>query len=422
MTTLPLALLSLLPLAAAWSPSAFTGRALSTASVPSRRTNRQNRHKQQLSMYDGPSHNAWSVLSTTEEWISATLAESAANPYTRKEVSYICEPSAEPSLILAGLFRRLKDAREQGQEHGRQQQSSSSEPSTLRQTSVVVVPENELLSDDFATFDRLVQTINQSRRQARDYVLSIHEDDDDDAWSVSVNLAHLHPNYGEVVTNDDDDEDEDPAYKEYKEKRLKARQSPYPTIVIEVRAMPPPDFGESPPPSATTATDDVSSDDVRKLEALFGMSAHHPAEELSTTQQEDNFYDQIGKSMDQAVRSASPMVLAQEWVSRRWPQAQPTAAFTESDAVHVDAAYEFVFVNLAMLLESRQSSQQFLVLPNFLTAAATSLEKFTGQVSQMLQLWPQLRDIQVSTFHPEHIDPDRRAPVPMVLLEQQQQN
>ena len=62
----------------------------------------------------------------------------------------------------------------------------------------------------------MIEAINQARRNARDYVtdealeklddallLNDQEDDQDEDdrpsrdWSVSVNLAHLHPNYGE---------------------------------------------------------------------------------------------------------------------------------------------------------------------------------------------------------------------------------
>jgi hypothetical protein len=93
-----------------------------------------------LVMYgDGPNSqelNAWSVIATTERWISDTLkssnqlaSSSAApsspslsvggnNPYARKEVSYYCETSRESSMIVAGIFRMLKEARERGEQHG----------------------------------------------------------------------------------------------------------------------------------------------------------------------------------------------------------------------------------------------------------------------------------------------------------------
>jgi len=81
---------------------------------------------------DPPSNefNAWTVLATTEQWISTTLASadtSAGNPYTRKEVSYIHEPSSESAMIVAGIFRRLKEAREMGERHGTMEEDRADE-------------------------------------------------------------------------------------------------------------------------------------------------------------------------------------------------------------------------------------------------------------------------------------------------------
>ena len=79
--------------------------------------------------------NAWSVLATTEEWISATLAAATnaatgQNPYTRKEVSYVCETSADQAMITANIFRRLKEARQQGERHGEHEQERAAEQGT----------------------------------------------------------------------------------------------------------------------------------------------------------------------------------------------------------------------------------------------------------------------------------------------------
>lgn len=91
-------------------------------------TTRPNRASSSLVMYDAsrdppssPELNAWQVLATTERWICSTLAAAetgAGNPYSRKEVSYVCEPQKDAALIVAGIFRRLKESREEGESHG----------------------------------------------------------------------------------------------------------------------------------------------------------------------------------------------------------------------------------------------------------------------------------------------------------------
>jgi hypothetical protein len=49
----------------------------------------------------------------------------------------------------------------------------------MRSTNVVVIPScNELAT--FQTFDALVQSINQARRAARDFVVAKKKDDEDD--------------------------------------------------------------------------------------------------------------------------------------------------------------------------------------------------------------------------------------------------
>ena len=65
--------------------------------------------------------NVWTILSHTEEWISQTLASNDTgngNPYSRKEVNYVCETQADAPMIVANLFKRLREAREIGERHG----------------------------------------------------------------------------------------------------------------------------------------------------------------------------------------------------------------------------------------------------------------------------------------------------------------
>ncbi len=72
-----------------------------------------------------PNDNVWSILSNTEKWISNTLAESQTgtnNPLSRKEVSYVCETSNDPAMILANIFRKIKEARQLGESHAQDQE------------------------------------------------------------------------------------------------------------------------------------------------------------------------------------------------------------------------------------------------------------------------------------------------------------
>ena len=55
---------------------------------------------------------------------------------------------------------------------------SSSQPTTMRQTNVVVIPNADELQS-FQNFDKLVMAINQARRSARDFVLKKKDDEDD---------------------------------------------------------------------------------------------------------------------------------------------------------------------------------------------------------------------------------------------------
>jgi hypothetical protein len=65
------------------------------------------------------SANMWSVLATTERWLSNLLGkQSADNPYTRKEVSYVCEVQDDDAMVIANIWRRLKESRERGDIHG----------------------------------------------------------------------------------------------------------------------------------------------------------------------------------------------------------------------------------------------------------------------------------------------------------------
>jgi hypothetical protein len=61
----------------------------------------------------------WSVLATTERWLSNLLGKpSNDNPFTRKEVSYVCETQEDDAMVIANIWRRLRESRERGDIHG----------------------------------------------------------------------------------------------------------------------------------------------------------------------------------------------------------------------------------------------------------------------------------------------------------------
>lgn len=314
---------------------------------------------------------------------------------------------------------------------------------------MVVLPSNQALCDSFPDFHKLVETVNAVRRTARDFVTGSHlermdgddEDDEESPWSVSVNCAHLHPNYGrktpeqelEELKAEEEAGEVDLNYQKFKAQRMMARRSPYPTVVLEVCARPPPDFGATPPPEAAAAgsaanEDQVTAADISKLEALFGQSAHmqHPTKHTTAADEEEDFYARIGDTI-QELSPVTPLQLAQDYIATHDPHVPSTAAFTTTDATEPDEAFEFVLTNLSMMAEQAaddggnddaSSPRFYVVLPHFCDASATSLEKFGSCLAALCEASAELRDhVEFTTYHPEHILPTRRAPVPVVSMQ-----
>ena len=249
-------------------------------------------------------------------------------------------------------------------------------------------------------------------------------------YSVSVNCAHLHPKFGELskkeklqqMKEEEEAGEIDLNLKAYKEKRLLARRSPYPTIVVEVRSTPPPEF--SPQTKAMQPTEErVSSEYIQQLEALFGKSAtfDHPTKSKSPKEEEDDFYNAIGKTSGiDEISLVTPMILAQSWIVNNVQDIEPSCCtFTATESKHVDEGYEFVFTNLAMHIsqfDGKPGMRQYLVMSNFLSSSATSFEKFAKEASKISKCIPGLSGkLEVSTFHPEHVDPTKRSPVPIFV-------
>lgn len=425
---------------------------------------------------DDPPHNSrsllsgdgvWSALANTERWISNTLEQHAGtNPYVRKEVSYVCETTDESIMAVGNVFRRVREARELGESFSKTEESivvdkgPDYEPGTLRQTQVVVIPWCDNFKS-FQDFEATYQAINTARRSARDYVTDIsleklamekNSNPIERDWVVSLSLSSLHPEYGtktmvENLTETKNEElegDVDLNLEEYKKRRNLARQSPYPTLVLEVKATPPPDFGSSPPPpiqgsssrmeapdthdqSESDEAGGASKEDLNKLEALFGLS---PA---TSHKGEDSFYDSIGQVIEE-VSVENPVIASQTWLTQHDPMYDgKKVIFTTTDAKQVDAAYEVIFTSIAAqkpllslpsspLLPKDSSipnngpevgNRSYVIMPNFLSSSATSFWKFSLEVSKILGTVMDSNElVSISIFHPEHVDEEKRCPLP----------
>ena len=240
------------------------------------------------------------------------------------------------------------------------------------------------------------------------------------------------------MQTEDEEGEIDLNMQEYKERRLAARRSPYPSIVIEVRSTPRPDFSAPlpPPPSGPESPERLDDDDdgdyiadrkitpdfIQQLETLFTKSAY-----VKDEKKKDEFYGSIGSHIEE-ISAASPMMQAEMWISENDPLFDiDEAAFTLSETKHIDEAYEFVFVNMAMqtsqflsdsTVNAGAQRRQYLVMPNFLTASATSFEKFAKEVNNIIDALPQLRGkMNLSCLHPEHVQEDKRSSVPVFTLE-----
>lgn len=330
------------------------------------------------------------------------------------------------------------------------------------------------MNKNFAVFDAVIDAVNKARRAARDLVTDhslekldeqLYGEVEDRDWVVSVNCAHLHPKYGEKTAaqelkelQDEENQGEvDLNLEMYKRQRLLARRSPYPSVVIEVRSMAPPEYTPPPPtgPVSPKAFEEIGMDEgqsdsiggvedsqidsdlVNQLEALFSKSS---LDIQSSSKNDGDFYESIGSHIE-TFSSVTPLMVAQNWIDKNDPLFDVTqCSFTVSDSTHVDEAYEFLFTNLGMQTsqfleagstannligtEAQKSAakeaqkRQYMVLPHFLSSSATSLEKFTKQAESIITTVPSICEkVELSNFHPEAVDEQKRCPVPVIVLQ-----
>ena len=95
----------------------------------------------------------------------------------------------------------------------------------------------------------------------------------------------------------------------------------------------------------------------------------------------------------------TPMTLAQNWIAENDEQFRPeSCGFTVSETKHVDEAYEFVFTNLAMMVERARQEQdgneeqsQFVVLPHVLCGNQAARGPCRSIGDLIPTAWPSLR-------------------------------
>lgn len=124
-----------------------------------------------------------------------------------------------------------------------------------------------------------------------------------------------------------------------------------------------------------------------------------------------------------------PMDTTMEWITENDCQySKNLSTFASSDVQHADSAFEFVFLNLSLRRYAPTDSQKetelkvgprsYLVLPTLVSNSATSFEKFTNDVREIIETVDGLNDrIIVSAMHPEHVDESKRSPHPVVVLQ-----
>lgn len=392
----------------------------------------------------------WVALDHTQKWISDTLSNSTReNPHDRKEVSYDCELNQQVLATIAGIFRRYKEARQLAQKYEYYEAQKQDEYKTssdhdsskvFKRTQVMIMPFCEYF-DDFESFDSVMQAIHQARKNALDLITDLSIEKLEKAnksmqrkeeWRISVNGASLHPDYQTPKQILDQmelqgllDIEEN---RQILERKNRARKSPYPTLVIEVKAEPQSEDvimekKETNKVELVGALDDV----VKRLESIFAMSA--AMHKRGKDGNEDMFFNAIGLVPGiQELAPVNAMELTQGWIQENDPDFnERLSTFTSSDLKHADSAYEFVFLNLSLHkylpLQSptttlKPGARSYLILPKFISSSATSFDKFAHDVRRIIGTIDGLdRRVSISSMHPEHIDAAKRSPHPVIVLQ-----
>eukprot|EP00549_Striatella_unipunctata_P007967 CAMPEP_0118698470 /NCGR_PEP_ID=MMETSP0800-20121206/15223_1 /TAXON_ID=210618 ORGANISM="Striatella unipunctata, Strain CCMP2910" /NCGR_SAMPLE_ID=MMETSP0800 /ASSEMBLY_ACC=CAM_ASM_000638 /LENGTH=455 /DNA_ID=CAMNT_0006598303 /DNA_START=145 /DNA_END=1513 /DNA_ORIENTATION=+ len=389
----------------------------------------------------------YSAVTSTERWVSDLVSESEKgeyNPYVKRDANYVCETQSDWAMIVSSFFRHFKEAREGVEVHAKRT-GGSKRYIPYRSSLLMIIPFNPELTDYFPTFDKLIKAINEAKSRENDLSTDLFlegvnkqlTESEDNDWTVNIHMSHLHPKFGQKspeqvwkeMEEEQNEEEVDVNLVLYQERKLKLRQSPYPTALFEIR-------GDAPEPKeesldrtvyAARGKDDksVTYRDILKFKAMMGMSSVRapPAEVekgsaqvVSRETNDENFYAAIEKSID-TITTKTPMEQAQDWVSNNVSGLDSSrAAFTLTETKHVDEAFEFTFANIAMLNGS-QSTSHYMVMPNFISKSGASFHSFSLYVREVLDAIPGMDNISLETFHPDHFEETLRCPVPVLVVE-----
>ncbi|GMH55933.1 hypothetical protein TrLO_g15808 [Triparma laevis f. longispina] len=357
------------------------------------------------------------ALTSTETWLTSAIPEG----HLRKEVSYSLESTTSPCTLISHLFTRITSQTKLGSSHSTNYPSTSIPP--YRSTMMVVCPN---VFEEFEEFNRVVKTVMEVRRNGRSFntmgvvegmreMVAKELGEEDDEWQTSVNLAHLHPNFRNEDTPPptpespyEDLSDEERQYQEkiklHKLKKTLARQSPYPTVVVEVRSQKVNSGVDDTLKAANAEQKNPSNDSPPSLDSLKFLEA--------------SFSKSAAGSTPPTPPSITPDIFPQisPKLSAKTYLTLPSAIYREFNGKGVEEAYSFIFEGLGHYFEGVGGVGHIVVvMPKFLRGSATSFQKFGNDVNKLCEAIK--LPIHATVYHPEDVDEDKRCPVGCLVME-----
>ena len=316
----------------------------------------------------------------------------------------------------------------------------------------------------------MVESVADKMKEAIDEEISPPKVGTD--WSMSVNMAHLHPSFdsgaftrGVSQEKIDAEREAEREYESklspeemevrnenkrkieiYKERKVKARRSPHPTVIIEVRGAPVDagadetrnimsrdqrQKGQMPPGRPGGASADggppasSSPTDIKKLEASFMRAAAANAKAGEEAQGEAK--EGVGKDLsDIARQTLNPNIKVREWLGKVKPNVVSSdIKLKDFDGKYADEAYSFIFSAYTAEVEkaslaNRRPRLLVLSMTRFLQSSATSFSKFAFDLQRIADM-TNMASVDVERYHPEDVDVNKRAPTAIIVLRRREE-